>query len=109
MARATAHGFHAVFARIVGGHEASIALHRAFGFEVIGVVTHQRHTTMMNDGEEATFFTDGYAQFGAAFRWAVRTSGDPNAIVATVRNAITQQDPRLLITLTTRLLPWGDR
>jgi predicted permease len=38
-------------------------------FEVIGVVKHQRHTTMMNDGEEGMFFTDGYSQFGAAFRW----------------------------------------
>ncbi len=35
--RARAHGFHAVFARIVGGHEASIALHAALGFEVAGV------------------------------------------------------------------------
>jgi L-amino acid N-acyltransferase YncA len=33
---AAASGFHAVFARIVGGHEASIGLHRSFGFEVIG-------------------------------------------------------------------------
>jgi phosphinothricin acetyltransferase len=33
---ATAHGFHAVFARIVGEHEASIKLHAAFGFEVVG-------------------------------------------------------------------------
>jgi L-amino acid N-acyltransferase len=33
---ATTHGFHAVFARIVGGHEASISLHQAFGFELIG-------------------------------------------------------------------------
>ena len=33
---ATAHGFHACMARIVGGHEASIALHRACGFEVVG-------------------------------------------------------------------------
>ena len=30
-------GFHAVFGRIVGGHEASIALHTALGFEIIGV------------------------------------------------------------------------
>jgi phosphinothricin acetyltransferase len=29
-------GFHAVFARIVGGHEASIGLHAAHGFEVVG-------------------------------------------------------------------------
>jgi phosphinothricin acetyltransferase len=33
---ATASGFHAVIGRIVGGHEASIALHRGQGFEVIG-------------------------------------------------------------------------
>jgi phosphinothricin acetyltransferase len=33
----TAHGFHAVIGRIVDGHEASIALHRALGFELVGV------------------------------------------------------------------------
>lgn len=33
---ATAHGFHSMIARIVGGHEASIALHRRCGFEQIG-------------------------------------------------------------------------
>jgi phosphinothricin acetyltransferase len=31
------HGFHSVMARIVGGHEASIALHRACGFDLVGV------------------------------------------------------------------------
>ena len=30
------HGFHSIMARIVGGHEASIALHRACGFEEVG-------------------------------------------------------------------------
>ena len=67
-------------------------------FEVIGVVKHQRHTTMMNDGEEGMFFTDGYSQFGAAFRWAVRTTGDPEAITGAVRAAMAQQDARLLMT-----------
>jgi phosphinothricin acetyltransferase len=33
---ATDHGFHAVFARIVGDHEASIALHEKAGFEFVG-------------------------------------------------------------------------
>jgi phosphinothricin acetyltransferase len=33
---AEGHGFHAVFARVVGGHDASIGLHRAAGFEVVG-------------------------------------------------------------------------
>jgi L-amino acid N-acyltransferase len=36
VAVATAHGFHACMARIVGGHESSIALHRACGFEIVG-------------------------------------------------------------------------
>jgi phosphinothricin acetyltransferase len=30
------HGFHSVMARIVGHHEASIALHRGCGFELVG-------------------------------------------------------------------------
>jgi phosphinothricin acetyltransferase len=34
---AAAHGFHTIMARIVGGHEASIALHRACRFELVGV------------------------------------------------------------------------
>jgi phosphinothricin acetyltransferase len=34
---ATDHGFHSVMARIVGEHEASIALHRACGFELVGI------------------------------------------------------------------------
>lgn len=37
VALAGAHGFHAVIGRIVGGHEASIGLHRACGFDQIGV------------------------------------------------------------------------
>jgi L-amino acid N-acyltransferase len=30
------HGFHAMIARIVGDHDASIALHRSCGFEMVG-------------------------------------------------------------------------
>jgi phosphinothricin acetyltransferase len=30
------HGFHAMVGRIVGGHDASINLHRAVGFELVG-------------------------------------------------------------------------
>jgi phosphinothricin acetyltransferase len=33
---ATAHGFHSVMARVVGGHEASISLHEKVGFQVVG-------------------------------------------------------------------------
>jgi phosphinothricin acetyltransferase len=37
VAMAVTHGFHSVIGRIVGGHEASIALHRKCGFEQAGV------------------------------------------------------------------------
>jgi phosphinothricin acetyltransferase len=36
IAVATSHGFHTMVARIVGGHDASIALHQSLGFEVVG-------------------------------------------------------------------------
>ena len=36
VALARSHGFHAIMARIVGGHDASISLHRALGFEFVG-------------------------------------------------------------------------
>ena len=44
---------------------ARVTTHEPQTFEVIGVAKHQRHTTMMNDGEEGMFFPDGYGQFGA--------------------------------------------
>jgi L-amino acid N-acyltransferase YncA len=37
VALSEAHGFHAVMARIVDGHEASIALHRSCGFGLVGI------------------------------------------------------------------------
>jgi phosphinothricin acetyltransferase len=37
LALAAAHGFHSVMARIVGDHQASIALHRSCGFELVGI------------------------------------------------------------------------
>jgi phosphinothricin acetyltransferase len=37
MTLAAAHGFHAVMARIVDGHVASIKLHESCGFELVGV------------------------------------------------------------------------
>jgi L-amino acid N-acyltransferase len=33
---ATAHGFHSVIARVVGGHDASVALHLGAGFAIVG-------------------------------------------------------------------------
>ncbi len=63
-------------------------------YEVIGVVDHQRHTDLARDGREAIFLTDGSFGFGAANRWAVRTSGDPMAHAATVKALVSELNPR---------------
>ena len=63
-------------------------------YEVIGVVDHQRHTTLARDGREAVFLADGYFGHGAANRWAVRTTGDPMALAGAVRAAVTELNPR---------------
>jgi putative ABC transport system permease protein len=63
-------------------------------FEVIGVVDHQRHTTLARDGREALFVPDGYAQHGNANRWVVRTTGDPMQLAEGIRSAIVELNPR---------------
>jgi predicted permease len=63
-------------------------------YEVIGVVAHQRHSSLASPGPEAVFIPDGHFGHGFASRWAVRTSGDPNHIIVAVRAAVAQVDPR---------------
>ena len=62
-------------------------------YEVIGVVGHQRHLTLSAPGREAIFTTDGFFGFGAANRWAVRTTGDPTRLTRRGSRAVAQVDP----------------
>ena len=61
-------------------------------FTVIGVVEHQRNASLARDGREALFLPEGLVGFGAANRWAVRTSGDPSALSAAVRAAVAARE-----------------
>jgi putative ABC transport system permease protein len=63
-------------------------------FEIIGVVDHQRHTTLAADGREAMFVADAYLGFAAANRWIVRTSGDPSSLAPQVRETVSALNPR---------------
>ena len=66
-------------------------------FEVIGVVQHQRHDSLITDGHEGIYVTDGYAGFGAGNWWAVRTQGDPMKLAPLVREEIARFDKRLAV------------
>jgi predicted permease len=56
--------------------------------EIIGVVAHQRNTSLVEPGREQLYVTDGYMNHGPASWWAVRTDGDPSAIAGSVREVV---------------------
>ena len=56
--------------------------------EIIGVVAHQRNSSLIEPGREQLYVTDGYMNHGPASWWALRTSGDPTTIAGTVRDVI---------------------
>jgi predicted permease len=64
--------------------------------EIIGVVGHQRVTSLAEAGREQLYFAEGFLGLGAD-RWAVRTSGDPVQIAGAVRAAVADIDPQFLV------------
>lgn len=66
---------------------------------VIGVVAHQRHTSLAVEGREAIFFPDRYFGPGSVSRWAVRIDCtarrrcDPTEIATAARQVVTDLDP----------------
>jgi predicted permease len=60
--------------------------------EVIGVVAHQRHESMAEEGRVGMFITDGQIGHGAANRWAVRTTGDPLSLLPRIREEVAALD-----------------
>ena len=65
--------------------------------EIIGVVGHQRVTSLSDPGREQVYFAERFLGTGAANRWAVRTSGDPAQVAGAVRAAVAEVDPQWLI------------
>jgi putative ABC transport system permease protein len=67
-------------------------------FEIIGVVAHQRATSLADPGREQVYFTDGYAAHGAVNRWILRTSGDAASLAPSVRSTVTAIGSNTLLT-----------
>lgn len=65
---------------------------------VIGVVAHQRDSSLVEIGREQIYFTDGFVGHGAVSRWAVRTKGDPAQYADEIRAEIARIGSNLLLT-----------
>lgn len=65
--------------------------------EIIGVVAHQRNTSLVEPGREQLYVTDGYVNNQAASWWALRTDGDPAALAGAVREVVRRAGKETLI------------
>jgi len=65
--------------------------------EIIGVVAHQRNTSLVEPGREQLYVTDGYVNHRAANWWALRTDGDPAALASAVREVVRKQGKETFI------------
>jgi predicted permease len=77
--------------------------------EIIGVVAHQRDSSLAEAGREQIYFTDGFVGHGAATRWAVRTTGDPARLAGAVRAAIAGLGGQLLTVELQPMDKWVER
>lgn len=65
--------------------------------EIIGVVAHQRNSSLVEPGREQLYITDGYVNHQAASWWALRTDGDPSTLAGAVRDVVRRAGPETFI------------
>jgi putative ABC transport system permease protein len=65
--------------------------------EIIGVVAHQRNTSLLEPGREQLYVTDGYVNHRAASWWALRTDGDPSSYGSAIREVVRKAGSEMLI------------
>lgn len=65
--------------------------------QIVGVVQHQRVTSLALAGREQVYFTDGFLGHSVVARWAIRTQGDPARYESQLRAEIAKADPQLLV------------
>ena len=66
-------------------------------YEVIGVVAHQRLSSLADPGREQMYLTDGAWNNRVVQGWALRTKGDPASYAGAVRSAMAKFDRAMLL------------
>jgi predicted permease len=66
-------------------------------YEIVGVVAHQRLSSLAEPGREQLYAPDGALTHRAVEAWALRTKGDPGQYASIVREQMTKFDRSILL------------
>ncbi|HTS28211.1 MAG TPA: ABC transporter permease [Bryobacteraceae bacterium] len=77
--------------------------------EVVGVVAHQRETSLAQPGREQIFEPDGFWGHEFASEWIVRTQGDPAKYAPAIRDAVAKFNRGIVIADLLPVQVWVDR
>ena len=93
LARKAFHGQSAVGRRIL----VRVRTPEAEWVQIIGVVAHQRETSLAEVGREQVYFTDAFVGSGATNFWTIRTRNDPKNYANTVTQAVREVDSQVVV------------
>ena len=77
--------------------------------EVLGVVAHQRTTSLVEPGREQVYVTDGFMGHGRPSRWAIRVTGHPATYASAVRAQLSSINRLIVLTEVTPMQQLLDR
>lgn len=65
--------------------------------QVVGVVAHQREESLAEAGREQVYFADAFVGSAAVNIWAIRTRNDPTNYANTIKTALKEVNPQILV------------
>lgn len=65
--------------------------------QIVGVVAHQRESSLTDVGREQVYFTDAFVGSGATNFWTIRTRNDPTNYANAVSAAVRAVDSRVVV------------
>ena len=93
LAKKAFHGQSAVGRRIL----VRVRTPEAEWVQIIGVVRHQRETSLTEVGREQVYFTDAFVGSGATNFWTLRTRNDPTSYASVVSAAVRDVDSQVVV------------
>lgn len=93
LARKAFHGQSAVGRRIL----VRVRTPEAEWVQIVGVVRHQRETSLAEVGREQVYFTDAFVGSGVTNFWTIRTRNNPSNYANSVSQAVREVDSQVVV------------